>query len=58
MVNRQRTLNQTPVTPDAEAIIKPEEWYNIPPCIKIAIEKIIDLQQSGLRQLNTMEKRL
>jgi hypothetical protein len=49
MVNRPRTLNQTPVTPDAEAIIKHEEWYNIPPCIRLAIEKIIDLQQSGLR---------
>lgn len=58
MVNRQRNSNATPVTPDVEAIIKPEEWYNIPPCIKISIEKIIDLQQMGSRQLNTMEKRL
>jgi len=45
--NRQttRVANETPGSKtDTDQIIKPEEWYNIPPVIKTAIERVIDLQ--------------
>ena len=43
---------------DINEIIKPEEWYNIPHCVKSAIERLIELQQMSTRTQSVQEKRI